>query len=214
MTVRKEEQTKIEEEQNAENLLVPLDQYLKVGLHIGTKYKTKYMEPFIYKTRQDGLAVLNVQKINDRISVATKFLSQYNPDEILIVCRRENGHRAVKMCAKLTGMKVYVGRYPPGVLTNPSLENFHEAKILIVSDPWVDKNAIKDAVTTGAPIIGLCDTNNEANNLDLIVPCNNKGRKSLALFYYILAKEFLKNKGIIKDDKEFSAQLEDFYVEE
>jgi small subunit ribosomal protein S2 len=205
---------RIEEEQKAENLLVPLDSYLKVGLHIGTKYKTKYMEPFIYKIRPDGLSVLNVQKINDRIGIAVKFLATYNPGEILLVCRRENGHRAIKMCAKLTGMKVYAGRYPPGILTNPSLENFQEAKILVVSDPWVDKNAVRDAVSAGVPIIALCDTNNEANNLDLVVPCNNKGRKSLALFYYILAKEYLKIKGEIKSDSEFTAKLEEFYVEE
>ena len=80
-----------------QNLLVPLEQYLKVGIHIGTKYKTKYMEPFIYKIRSDGLAVLNVQKINDRMAVAAKFISQYEPDEIVVVSRRENGQMAAKL---------------------------------------------------------------------------------------------------------------------
>ena len=88
-----------------EELLVPLDQYLKVGLHIGTKYRTKYMEPFIYKVRPDGLAVLNVQKINERIKLAGNMLSHYKPEDIIIVCRRENGWKAVEMCSKLTGIE-------------------------------------------------------------------------------------------------------------
>jgi|TARA_Y100000310_G_scaffold345794_1_gene470041 small subunit ribosomal protein S2 len=191
-------------------LLVPLDMYLKVGLHIGTKYKTKYMEPFIYKIRPDGLAVMNVQKIDERIGLAAKFLSHYDPSEILIVCRRENGQKAVKLFSKITGIRSFAGRYPPGILTNSNLETFTEAKIMLITDPWPDKNAIKDAVRSGIPVVGLCDTNNEANYLDLMVPMNNKGRKSLALFFYILAKEYQKLKGKIKNDSDFKYTLDDF----
>jgi len=193
-----------------QKLLVPLDQYLKVGIHIGTKYKTKYMEPFIYKTRPDGLAVLNVQKINDRLGVAAKFLSQYDPEDLIVVCRRENGQKAAKMFSKSTGIKVIVGRYPPGILTNSELEDFIEVKLMLVTDPWPDKNAIKDAVRVGIPVIALCDTNNEANDIDLVIPCNNKGKKSLALLFWVLAKEYLKNKGKIKKDSDFKYKFEDF----
>ena len=183
-----------------EELLVPLDQYLKVGLHIGTKYRTKYMEPFIYKVRPDGLAVLNVQKINDRIKLAGRLLANYKPEDILVVCRRENGWKAVEMFSKLTGIRAFIGRYPPGILTNQKLENFTEAKLLLVTDPWPDKNAINDAVKVGIPVIALCDTNNEANNVDFMIPCNNKGKKSLALLFWILTNEYLKNQGMIKDN--------------
>ena len=194
--------------------LVPLDEYLKVGLHIGTKFRTKYMEPFIYKVRPDGLAVMNVQKIDERIKLAAKFLSQYNPEDILIVCRRENGYKAVRMLNKLTGIKVFVGRYPPGILTNPDLEDFTEAKILLVTDPWPDKNAIMDAVRVGIPVIALCDTNNESNFIDLVVPCNNKGKKSLALFFWIIAKEYMKVKDLIKQDNEIGYSVDDFSPED
>jgi len=193
-----------------QQLLVPLDVYLKVGLHIGTKYKTKYMEPFIYKIRPDGLAVMNVQKIDERIGIAAKFLSYYEPNDILIICRRENGQRAAKLFSKITGIKSFAGRYPPGILTNSRLDTFREAKIVLITDPWPDKNAIRDAVRVGIPVVGLCDTNNEANYLDLVVPMNNKGKKSLALFFFILAKEYLKSKGIIKKDSEFKYTLDDF----
>ena len=180
-----------------EQFLVPQDQYLKSGIHIGTKFKTKYMEQFIYKTRPDGLAVLNLQKIDERIKIAANFLAQYNLEDILILSRRENGWKAVKMFGKATGITVFAGRYPPGMLTNPQLEIYREAKLILVTDAWVDRNCMLDANKIGIPVIALCDTNNQSNFIDLVVPCNNKGKKSLGLFFYILAREYLRNKGTI-----------------
>jgi small subunit ribosomal protein S2 len=178
-----------------EELLVPQDQYLKAGIHIGTKFKTKYMAPFIYKTRPDGLSVLNLQKIDERLRLATNLLAQYDPEDILVVSRRENGWKAVKALGRHTGIRVFAGRYPPGILTNPKLDTYTEVKLILVTDSWPDRNAIKDAMQVGIPVIGLCDTNNQSNEIDLVVPCNNKGKKSLGLVFYILAKEFMKARG-------------------
>ena len=197
-----------------QQFLVPLDEYLKVGLHIGTKFKTKYMAPFIYKVRPDGLAVLNVQVINQRIELAAKFLAQYEPQDILVIGRRENSWKAVKKFEEVTGIRTFAGRYPPGILTNPILDNFIEAKIVLVTDPYPDKNVVRDANKMSIPVIALCDTNNESNYIDLVVPCNNKGKKSLGLYLYILAKEYLKLKGKIKKDSEMKAKIDDFMDEE
>ena len=196
-----------------EQFLVPTDNYLKSGIHIGTKFRTKYMEQFIYKTRPDGLSVLNLQKIDERIRIAAKFLAQYAPEEILIVSRRENGWKPVNMIGKLTGAKVFAGRYPPGILTNPKLDNYIEVKILLAIDAWPDRNAIIDAVKIGIPVIALCDTNNQTNNIDFVIPANNKGKKSLGLFFWILTREYLRNKGILKKDEELKEPLEDFTEE-
>jgi small subunit ribosomal protein S2 len=190
-------------------LLVPNEEYLKAGIHIGTKFKTKYMENFIYKTRSDGLSVLNIQSIDERIRLAANLLSQYGPNDILIVSRRENGWKAVRMFGKVTGVRVFAGRYPPGILTNPQLKNFTEAKVMLVTDAWPDRNAVQDAIKVGIPVVALCDTNNQANNIDLVVPCNNKGKKSLGLFFYILAKLYIEQRGL----GEFTATLEDFTEE-
>ena len=146
-----------------QSLLVPTDEYLKSGIHIGTKFKTKYMEKFIYKTRPDGLTVLNIQQIDERIRLASDMLSNYAPEEIVVVSRRENGWKAVKMFEKLTGARTFAGRYTPGLMTNPSLKNFLEAKIILVVDAWPDKNAVMDAYNVGMPVIALCDTNNNTN---------------------------------------------------
>ncbi len=196
-----------------EQLLVPTKTYLKSGIHIGTKFQTKYMEQFIYKTRPDGLSVLNLQKIDERIQIMINFLSHYAPDEILIVSRRENGWKPVKLLAELTGIKVYAGRYPPGIMTNPNLKHYTEVKILVVTDSWVDRNAVNEAMKVGIPVIALCDTNNQANNLDLIVPCNNKGKKSLGLLFYILTKNYLKNRGLIEKESDFKKTIGDFTEE-
>lgn len=195
-------------------LLVPHETYLRSGIHIGTKFKTKAMGSFIYKTRPDGLSVLNLQKIDERLRVGASLLAQYKPEEVLIVCRRENGWRAVKKFTATTKIEVFAKRYPPGILTNTALETFIEKRLILVVDEWADRNAIKDATRMGIPVIALCDTNNNANNIDLVIPCNNKGHKSLGLVFYVLAREYLKQKGEVTSDEDMPIKLEDFTGEE
>lgn len=196
-----------------ENLLIDSKEYLKSGIHIGTKFKTKYMSKFIYKTRPDGLSVLNLKQIDERIAIAANFLAQYEPEEILITCRRENGWKALKKLGELTGITVLAGRYPPGILTNPNLETFTEPKVIFVCDPWPDKNAVEDAYKIGVPVIALCDTNNQSNKLDLVIPCNNKGKKSIGLIFYLIAREYMQKKGLLKGNEDLPASVEDFTEE-
>ena len=186
----------------------------KYGFDIyGTKFKTKYMEKLIYKTRPDGLSVLNLQKIDERLNIAAKFLAQYNPEDILVVGRRESAWKPIKMFNKVTGAKVFAGRYPPGILTNPNLDNYIEVKVLLAVDSGPDRNAVMDAIKMGIPVVAICDTNNQSNNIDLVVPSNNKGKKSLGLFFWILAREYLRNRGILKKNEELKEKIEDFTVE-
>lgn len=197
-----------------EQLLVPTKIYLKAGIHIGTKFKTSYMNKFIYKVRSDGLCVLNLEKINERIKVMINLLSDYEPEDILLVSRRENGWDALKMVNEMTGIPVFAGRYPPGILTNSNLENFIETKIIVATDSWPDRNAITDALIVGIPVIALCDTNNQSNKIDLVVPCNNKGKKSLGLLFYIFAREYMLKKGMIKNADEMKYKVDDFMEED
>jgi len=193
-----------------EQVLVPIDTYLQSGIHIGAKFKTGFMTPYIYKIRPDGLCVLNISKIDEKLRAAANMISQYEPDKILAVCRRDNGHKAVKSFAKSIGAKVIAGRYLPGSLTNPAFVNYFEPDIIIVSDPWLEKQVINDAVKADIPIIALCDTNNTTEDVDLVIPCNNKGNKSLSLIYYVLAREYLRNKGTIQKTAELDIPLKDF----
>ena len=196
-----------------ETLLLDSNEYLKSGIHIVTKFKNKYMANFIYKTRPDGLSVLNLKEIDKRLRLAVNLLSKYEAKDILVVSRRENGWKGLKKLHQLTGIRVITGRYPPGILTNTNLETFWEPKIIVACDPWTDKNAVQDAAKMGIPVIGLCDTNNQANDVDLVVPCNNKGKKSVGLVFYVVAREFMRAKGLLRGDEEMPAKMEDFIEE-
>jgi len=196
-----------------QSFLVPQDRYLKSGIHIGTKFKTKHMDKFIYKTRPDGLSVLNLQKIDERLRIAAQIMGQFEPEDILVVSRRENGWKSVKAFGKHTGVYTFAGRYAPGILTNPKLDNYMEVKLILVTDSWPDRNAIKDAMQIGIPVLALCDTNNQSNEIDLVIPCNNKGKKSLGLLFYILAREYLRARGKLGKDDEPPFTSEEFTEE-
>ncbi|SFM59754.1 30S ribosomal protein S2 [Methanolobus profundi] len=185
--------------------LVPIDEYLAAGVHIGTQQKTENMMKFVYRVRTDGLYVLDIQATDERIKLAANFLSQYDPQRILVVSARQYGQFPAKMFAKAIGAKSMVGRFIPGILTNPKIENFYEPDVVIVTDPTGDAQVIKETVNIGVPVVALCDTNNMTSNVDLVIPTNNKGRKALSLVYWLLAREISKS-----NDSMFTYELEDF----
>ncbi len=191
-------------------LLIPMDQYLAAGLHIGTQQKTKDMERYIYRVRADGLYVLDVRTTNDRIEAAAKFLAKYDPDDILVVSTRQYGQAPVKKFGKITGAKTIPGRFIPGTLTNPNYGKFIEPKVLVVTDPRSDSQAIIEAKQIGIPVVALCDTENLLGNVDIVLPVNNKGRKAIALVYWLLARQILRQKGILGEEDDLEMQPADF----
>jgi len=193
-----------------EEYLVPLDQYLAAGVHIGTQQKTKDMKRFIYRVRQDGLYVLDVRKTDERLRIAGKFLAKFEPDKILAVSVRLYGQKPVKKFGEVTGARAIPGRFLPGTMTNPAVKNFFEPDVLIVTDPRADHQALKEAVEVGIPIVALVDTENLLSYVDLAIPTNNKGRKALALIYWILAREILYNRKEIESREDFKVPVEDF----
>ena len=196
----------------AENndLLIAEDIYLTSGVHIGTQQKSADMKDFIYKVRQDGLYVLNVQKTDERIRVAAAMLARYDPKRILVVSARQYGQRPAREFSKAIGTPAFAGRFVPGTLTNPVNPGFVEPEILLVTDPAADKQALNEALNLGIPIIAMCDANNETRNVDLIIPTNNKGRRALACVYWLLTREVLVARGDLKDPADFKMEIEDF----
>ncbi|PIN91685.1 30S ribosomal protein S2, partial [Candidatus Pacearchaeota archaeon CG10_big_fil_rev_8_21_14_0_10_35_13] len=175
---------------------MPLDDYIRSGTYIGTKVITPHTRPFIYRRRNDGIAIINTNIIDEKLKEAARFLGDFKPESIIVVCKREAGWRAVKLFSELTGIRVFTKKYPAGIITNTTLPDFFETEVIVVCDPWIDKNALKDAVMMKKKVLGLCDTNNYAFNIDRIIPCNNKSNKSLGVIFYILAREYLKIQGI------------------
>lgn len=182
------------EEKEKEETLIPGTEYLASGVHIGTQQKTGDMKKFIYQARPDGLYLLDIKMMDERLRIAARFLANYDPSSILVVTAREYGYHPVSMFAKVTGAKAIVERFIPGTLTNPGIAYFIEPSILVVTDPMTDEQALTEGVSTGIPIVALCDANNSTSNIDLVIPTNNKGRKALATVYWLLAREMLRER--------------------
>lgn len=198
-----------EEEKEKKKTLVPIEDYVKYGVYIGTKVITPHMRKFVYRRRNDGIAIINTNLVDQKLKEVIELLSKYEPKDFIIVCKREAGWKAVEKFSELTGVRVFTKKYPAGILTNTNLPDFFETEMVFICDPWMDKNAMADAKKIKKKIFALCDTNNYTFNIDFIIPCNNKSNKSLGLAFYILTREYLKAKGSKEEVK-----LEDFVVEE
>jgi small subunit ribosomal protein S2 len=196
--------------QGGTDLLVPEDTYLTSGVHIGTQQKSASMRKFIFKVRYDGLYVLDIKETDRRIRLAARFLSRFLPEKILAVSQRQYGQRPVRVFAKTVGAVSFSDRFVPGCLTNPNLPEYLEPKVLVVSDPATDQQALSEALNVGIPVVGLCDVNNETRDVDLVIPSNNKGRAALATIYWLLTRELLREQGRITPENPFTLTLEDF----
>ncbi len=193
-----------------ETLLLPRDTLLSAGIHIGTRMKTLDMEPFIYRVRPDGLFVLDVKKTDDRIRVTGKFLSRYEPARVAIAATRLYAHEPVKKFCQLTGATPLIGRFIPGQLSNPQYSSRIDPEIILVCDPRADAQAVKEASKVGIPIVALCSTDNEFAGVDLVIPTNNKGRRALAVVFWLLARQVLRERGELGADRDPPATIEDF----
>lgn len=169
---------------------------------------TPYMKQFVYKIRDDGLAVFNLQKVDERIKVAADFLSKYN--NILTVSRKESASRGLEAFVKEIGGKAIAGRFSPGTLTNPSYKGFYEPDVVFVVDPLVDDQVIKEAKKKRVPVVAMCDTFNNPKDVDYCIPMNNNGKKSIGLVLWVIAREVLKTRGEIKKDDEFKPKIQEF----
>ena len=210
-----EEEEKIEERDSEavtmeEELLLPRDTLLSAGIHIGTRMKTKNMEPFIYRVRPDGLFVLDIKKTDERIRIVAKFLARFEPSKIAVASARLYAQEPVRKFCEITGATPIVGRFIPGSISNPLYPNRIEPDILLVSDPRADSQPIKEAGLIGIPVVALCSTDNDFSGIDLVIPTNNKGRRALAVIYWLLARQVLRERGEIGPDQDLNVPIEEF----
>jgi small subunit ribosomal protein S2 len=193
-----------------EELLLPRDALLSAGIHIGTRMKTKDMSPFIYRVRPDGLFVLDVKKTDERIRVVAKFLARFEPSKVAVISARLYGHTPVQKFCELTKATSLVGRFIPGMLSNSLYPNRIEPSIVVVSDPKADLQAVKEATAIGVPVVALCSTDNDFTDVDLAIPTNNKGRRALAVIFWLLARQIARERGEIASDKDVQFSIDDF----
>ena len=183
---------------------------LSTGIRVGTQVKTKFMKPFITKSSPEGLYMIDLDISLDRIKTAAKFINRTGLDKVIVCSGREYANTPIEKFCEITGTIKMLGRFMPGTLTNPSLPYYIEPKLLLISDPQVDSQAITEATNAGIPVIGISNTDNITAKLDLVIPANNRGRKSLATVYWLLAREILMDKGELKENESMKYEIDDF----
>ncbi len=183
---------------------------LSTGIRVGTQVKTKFMKPFITKASPEGLYMIDLDLTLERIKIAAKFINRIDIKKVIICSGREYANTPIEKFCELTGLTQMLGRFMPGTLTNPSLSYYIEPKLLLISDPQVDSQAITEATNAGIPVIGISNTDNITSKIDLIIPANNRGRKALATIYWLLAREILIERGELKENESLKYEIDDF----
>jgi small subunit ribosomal protein S2 len=178
------------------DMLIPLEEYVRAGIYLGTRVVTPSMKPFIYRRRADGLAIFNTDTIDEKLKEGIEYLSKFDAKDVILVCKRPAGWKAAEKFSEITGIRVFTKKYPAGILTNSTLPNFFENELTIVTDHWLDKNALNDTLRVRRKVLMICDTNNFSKGGDQIIIGNNKSQKSLGVIFYILARGYCKAKGL------------------
>ena len=170
------------------------------GCHLGGKKITKQMRKYVYTIRKDGIAIFDVNKIYEKIQIAARIIASVDPDSVISVSSREAGQRAVYKFGHFTKTQAVVGRWSPGMLTNQTTKKYVEPRLLIVTDPRTDYNAILESSYVNLPVIAICNTDNMLKYVDCAIPCNNRNKYSIAMIWYLLTKAVLELK---KEEGEF-----------
>jgi len=183
---------------------------LATGIRVGTQVKTKFMKQFITKASPEGLYMLDIDITLEKIKTAAKFINRIGTDKLIVCSGRQYAETPIEKFCEMLDSKKLLGRFMPGTLTNPSLPYYIEPKLVLISDPQVDEQAMTEATNAGIPVIGIANTDNITSKLDLIIPANNRGRKALATVYWLLVRQILIERGELKEDESMKYEIDDF----
>jgi len=166
--------------------------------HIGGTNFDFQNEQYVWKRRNDGTYIINIKKTWDKLYLAARAIAAIeDPSDVCVISARPYAQRALLKFAAHTGATPIFGRFTPGSLTNQIQKNFKEPRLLVISDPRVDHQAVTEASYVNIPVIGFTNTDSPLKYIDIAIPCNNKGQYSIGLMWWLLAREVLTLKGKI-----------------
>jgi small subunit ribosomal protein SAe len=189
-----------------------MQRMLSSHVHLGTKNVSNGMKKYVYTRTKEGVNVINLHASWEKLILAARIIVAIeNPHDVIACSARQFGQRAVLKFAQHTGTQYMAGRFIPGTFTNQVTPKFQQPRVLIVTDPRTDHQALNEARLANIPVIGFCDTDAPLNFVDVAIPCNNRGRHAIGMMYWLLAREVLRMRGTIPRSVPWDVQVDLFF---